>query len=62
MDLPEDVWRLWGKTPGLAPEAEAEGTWLALHQHLRDSADVGMELADRWLSNALFQRLNRIAD
>lgn len=62
MDLPEDVWRLWGKTPGLAPEADAEGTWLALHQHLRDSADVGMELAERWLSNALFQRLNRIAD
>lgn len=62
MDLPDDVWRLWGKTPGLAPDADAEGTWLALQQHLRDSADVGMELADRWLPGAAFRRLDRATD
>lgn len=50
---------LWAKTPGRESAGDTDGLWLALAQHLRDSADVGSRLADSWLAPSIQRRLTK---
>lgn len=54
------AWMLWAKTRGVSdPSLDylRQSLWLSVPQHLRDSADVGIELSRTWIPASIHKRL-----
>lgn len=60
MNLSRAARTLWAKTPGRETSGMADGQWLSLHQHLRDAADVGMALSERWVAPTIRRQMDSL--